>query len=125
VPAGKLGDRRGTLGVLALGIGTFAGAYAGFALAGPGLVVLALAFVGAGLAVAFVETAEHAAVAALAPAGLQGSAFGLLAAVQSFGNLAASAVAGLLWTAVSPRAAFLYLVGWMVAALVLLAQARR
>jgi ATP-dependent Clp protease ATP-binding subunit ClpA len=32
-----------------------------------------------------------------------GSAFGLLAAVQSFGNLAASAIAGLLWTAASPR----------------------
>jgi hypothetical protein len=42
-----------------------------------------------------VETAEHAAVAALAALELRGSAFGLLAAVQSFGNLAASAIAGL------------------------------
>jgi hypothetical protein len=40
-----------------------------------------------------------------------------LAAVQSFGNLAASAIAGLLWTAISPRAAFIYLAGWMVLAL--------
>ena len=45
-------------------------------------------------------------------------AFGLLAAVQSFGNLAASAVAGLLWTAVSPRLAFSYLAAWMGLALV-------
>jgi hypothetical protein len=52
-----------------------------------------------------VETAEHAAVAALAPVELRGSAFGLLAAVQSFGNLAASAIAGLLWTLASPRVA--------------------
>jgi hypothetical protein len=53
------------------------------------------------------ETAEHAAVASLAPIGLRGSAFGLLAAVQGFGNLAASAVAGALWTALSGQAAFL------------------
>jgi MFS family permease len=65
-----------------------------------------------------VETAEHAAVAALAPVELRGSAFGLLAAVQSFGNLAASAIAGLLWTLASPWAAFAYLVAWMVLALV-------
>ena len=32
--------------------------------------------------------------------------------MQALGNFAASAVAGLLWTAVSPRAAFLYLAGW-------------
>jgi len=37
---------------------------------------------------------------------LRGSAFGLLAAVPRFGNLAASSCAGLLWTAASPRVAF-------------------
>ena len=125
VPAGRLGDRRGAVLVLALGVGLFGLAYVGFA-AGPAS-VLALApwFVAAGVAIACVETAEHAAVAALAPVGLRGSAFGLLAAVQSFGNLAASAVAGLLWTAVSPRVAFGYLVVWMGVAVVgLLAAAR-
>jgi hypothetical protein len=40
-------------------------------------------------------------VAALATVELRGLAFGLLAAVQSFGNLAASAIAGLLWTLAS------------------------
>ena len=44
---------------------------------------------------------------------LRGSAFGLLAAVQSFGNLAASVVAGLIWTLISPSAAFVYLAAWM------------
>jgi hypothetical protein len=38
--------------------------------------------------------------------------------VQSFGNLAASAVAGLLWTLASPRLAFAYLVAWMLLALI-------
>jgi hypothetical protein len=42
-------------------------------------------------------------VAALASIELRGSASELLATMQSFGNLAASAIAGLLWTLVSPR----------------------
>ncbi len=71
----------------------------------------------AGSANGFAETAEHAAVAEQAAVSLRGSAFGALAALQALGNLAASAVAGLLWTAVSPRAAFVYLAGWMVVAL--------
>jgi len=46
--------------------------------------------------------------------------------VQSFGNLAASAIAGLLWTAASPRVAFGYLIAWMLLGLVgLLAAGRR
>jgi MFS family permease len=78
------------------------------------------------VAIGCVETAEHAAVAALAPVELRGSAFGLLAAVQSFGNLAASAIAGALWTLISPRVAFAYLVAWMSLALFgLLLAARR
>jgi hypothetical protein len=72
-----------------------------------------------------VETAEHAAVAVGAPAGVRGSAFGLLAAVQSFGNLAASAIAGLIWTVLSPDAAFVYLAGWMLLALAGLVSSRR
>jgi hypothetical protein len=63
-------------------------------------------------------------VAALAPAQLRGSAFGLLAAVQSLGNFFASA-AGLLWTLVSPAAAFGYLVVWMALALIGLLAAQR
>ena len=79
----------------------------------------------AGVAIGCVETAEHAAVAGLAPVELRGSAFGLLAAVQSFGNLAASAIAGLLWTAISPQLAFIYLAGWMLVALLGLLVATR
>jgi MFS family permease len=96
----------------------------GLAFAGASLLVLALFFVTAGIAIGFAETAEHAAVAALAPEELRGSAFGLLAAIQSVGNLAASAVAGGLWTLVSPRAAFLYLAAWMLLALAALAAGR-
>ena len=51
--------------------------------------------------------------------------FGALATIQSFANLAASAVAGALWTLVSPRAAFLYLAGWAAVSVVALAAVRR
>ena len=44
--------------------------------------------------------------------------------MQSFGNLAASAIAGLLWIAASPRVAFACLVAWMLLALAGLAIAR-
>ena len=124
VPGGRIADRRGNVRVLAAGVALFLFAYLGFALVGSSVVVLVLLFAAAGLAIGCVETAEHAAVASLAPSDLRGSAFGLLAATQSFGNLAASVVAGVLWTAISPRAAFLYLAAWMVLSLILLIRAR-
>jgi MFS family permease len=117
VPGGHLGDRRGTLLVLVLGVACFGLAYLGFALTGASILILSLCFIAAGAGIGFAETAEHAAVATHATEELRGSAFGALAAIQSLGNFAASLVAGLLWTAVSPRAAFLYLVAWMVCAL--------
>ncbi len=124
LPAGRLHDRRGSVVVLALGVTAFFVAYAGFALTGGTLVLLAALFLLAGAGKGLVETAEQAAVAVLAPVDLRGSAFGLLAAIQSFGNLAASATAGALWTLVSPRAAFLYLAAWMLVSLVALSRAR-
>jgi hypothetical protein len=66
-----------------------------------------------------------AAVAALAPVAIRGSAFGLLATVQALGNLAASSVAGLLWTLVSPEAAVAYLAAWILLALADLVAAAR
>ena len=71
----------------------------------------------AGIGIGCAETAETAVVARLAPDDIRGSAFGLLAALQAVGNLAASAIAGVLWNAVSPTAAFLYVAAWMLVAL--------
>ncbi len=121
VPAGHLSDRRGPIGVLALGVLAFLAAYVGFAATGAAVVVLAGCFVLAGAAIGFVETAEHAAVAALAPAEIRGSAFGVLAGTQSIGNLVASAVAGILWTAISPGAGLAFAAALMGAALLVLA----
>ena len=86
-----------------------------------GVEQLALVVVGVGAA----ATAETAAVAALAPERLRGSAFGLLAALQALGNLTASVIAGILWTAISPAAAFIYVAAWMALAVIGLAIAGR
>ncbi|MFD8382380.1 MFS transporter [Streptomyces sp. NPDC059679] len=121
VPAGRLADRLGARGpvlVLAGGVAAFAVAYGMFAVTGAVVAVLAVPFVLAGVGIGAVETAQHSAVAALAPKDLRGSAFGMLATVQSLGNLAASTIAGVLWSTVSPTAAFTYLTAWMLLALV-------
>lgn len=119
-PAGRAGDRRGPSLILAVGVGLFLLSYLGFAVELPNLLLLGVSFVVAGVAIGLVETSQHASVASLAPRELRGSAFGLLAGVQSFGNLVASALAGVLWTAFSPTVAFLYLAGWMLVALAVL-----
>jgi MFS family permease len=118
VPAGHHGDRRSPVHVLVGGTAAFAIAYLVLALSGANLPILAIGFILAGIGIGCVETAEHAAVAHLAPEGLRGSAFGLLATVQSLGNFSASALAGLLWTLASPTAAFIYAASWMLLALI-------
>jgi MFS family permease len=125
VPAGHVTDRRGATSVLVVGAFGALAAFVGFALAGTSLALLAALFALAGTGKGAVETAQGAGVALFAPPDLLGSAFGALATIQSFANLAASAVAGALWTLVSPRAAFLYLAGWAAVSVVALAAVRR
>lgn len=117
VPAGHASDRIGPVKVLAGGILFFLMAYLLFVWAGPSLLLLGAGFVLAGAGIGCAETAEHTAVAVLAPPEVRGSAFGVLAAIQSFGNFAASGVAGLVWTLASPEAAFFYIAAWMAVAL--------
>jgi MFS family permease len=106
VPAGRIADRVGARLVFAGGVALFGVAYALFALAGPSVLVLGVAFVFAGVAIGAVETGEHAAVAGLAPDHQRGSAFGLLAGIQSLGDFVASAVIGIIWTIAGPAVAF-------------------
>jgi MFS family permease len=120
-PAGRLGDRRGFTLVLSVGAAAFAGAFLGLAFGGP-LLVLGLWFVAGGLGIACVETAQHAAVATNAPTAVRGSAFGLLAGIQSIGNFVASASAGVLWTVFSAEVAFIYAAACMLLALMVFAR---
>jgi MFS family permease len=125
IPAGHHGDRRGATRVIAFGAMAFLAAYAWFAIGPSGVLGLAPAFVLAGVGIGCAETAEHAAVASLAPEQLRGSAFGMLAAIQAGGNLLASTIAGVLWTAVSPTAAFAFLAAAMAIAVPLIVVAAR
>ena len=124
IPAGGIGDRHGMVRVLAGGVAAFVLAYAGFAAAGASIPWLAVAFALAGVGIGCAETAEHAAVAGLAPERVRGSAFGVLAAVQSVGNVIASTGAGLLYTLASPAAAFATAAALMAISLVVIGASR-
>jgi MFS family permease len=123
VPAGRLGDRRGAVLVLALGVGLFGLAYAGLPPARPASWPPGSSPPGSPSAVSRRPSTPLWPPWPRSSCG--GSAFGLLAAVQSFGNLAASAIAGLLWTLASPRVAFAHLAAWMTLAVVGLLAAGR
>ena len=116
VPGGHLADRHDAVHALVLGASAFALAYVLFAGVGANVPLLLVAFALAGVGIGLAETAEAAAVATHAPEHIRGSAFGLLAIGQSAGNFAASAIAGILWTAISPSAAFGWLAAWMAIA---------
>jgi len=123
--AGHYTDRTGATRVFAVGIAAFGIAYLGLTLNTTAWALLLPWFLLAGIGIGCAETAEHAAVATHAPEDLRGSAFGLLAGIQSLGNLAASGIAGLLWTLLSPTWAFAYLAAWMLIALVALTRTRQ
>ena len=124
ITAGRHGDRHGATRALAAGAASFAAGYLWFA-AGPRQPLALLpTFVLAGIGIGCAETAEHAAVAACTPPDLRGSAFGLLAGIQAAGNLAASTLAGVLRTALSPTAAFVFLAAAMGIAVPLIAASR-
>ena len=109
IPAGRHGDRTSPVGVMAAGAVLFGAGYVWFAIGSHNTAALAPAFILVGLGIGCAETAQAAAVATLAPIDLRGSAFGLLATAQAAANLGASAIAGILWTTVSPTAAFIFL----------------
>jgi len=109
-------DRAGPRKAFTTGACLYAGSYLLFAIGSSGPLLLVTAFLLAGSGIGLAETAESALVARLLPERLRGSGFGLLGGVQSSGDFASSAVVGLLWTAVSPAAGFLYAAAWMLAA---------
>jgi MFS family permease len=109
-------DRRGARAAFGAGACAYIASYALFATGSNGWLVLVLGFVLAGCGIGLAETAESALFAQLLPDRLRGSGFGVLGGVQSLGDFASSAVVGLLWSAVSPAAGFIYAAGWMVIA---------
>jgi MFS family permease len=116
-PAGHFVDRRGPRLVFGAGVALFAAAYAGFALSAHAWPVLLIFFALAGAGMGLTDTAESALVARLLPDELRGSGFGLLGGVQSLGDFVSSVAVGLVWTLVSPSAAFVVAGAWMLLSL--------
>jgi MFS family permease len=106
VVGGDLSDRLGRRTLIALGWVVYALVYAGFA-AVEQLAPLVGIFLAYGLYFGMTEGVEKAWIADLAPAHARGSAFGVYNAVIGIGSLAASLLFGLIWTRISPEAAFL------------------
>ena len=106
-------DRAGPRVSFAAAAVVYVASYLLFAFARGSWPVLLIAFLLAGSGIGLAETAESSLVARLLPDRLRGSGFGLLGGVQSFGDFASSAAVGLLWTAVSPLAGFVYAAAWM------------
>jgi MFS family permease len=106
------------------GAAAFAIAYVGLATDTSNWIALAPWFIAAGIGIGAVETAQHAAVATATPDHVRGSAFGLLAGVQSLGNLIASTTTGIIWTTIGPGWAFGIIGVAMIAATAVLATAQ-
>ena len=102
---GDLSDRLGRRTLIAGGWIVYALVYAGFGYfdSPPAIVVIFLTY---GIYFGLTEGVEKAWVADLAPAGARGTAFGIYNAALGVGGLVSSLMFGVIWTRVSPSAAF-------------------
>ena len=116
--AGQLCDRLSPRKVLGAGAAIYVASYLLFAFDTGAVWLLVAGFVSAGIGIGLAETAESTMVAVALPDDIRGNGFGVLGLVQSFGDLGATVVVGLLWSLVSPTVAFIYAATWMVAAAV-------
>jgi MFS family permease len=105
IVGGRWSDRVGARRAIVSGWLVYALVYAGFAAVQAEWQVWAL-FAVYGLFFGLTEGPEKALLAALAPAGRQGSAFGAYHAAVGMAALPASLLFGVLWQAVGPEAAF-------------------
>jgi MFS family permease len=117
---GILSDRVGRRTTIGSGWLVYAIVYGGFGVFDAPAVVVAI-FLSYGLYFGLTEGVEKAWVADMAPAGSRGTAFGIYNAVLGAGSLAASLLFGLIWTRVSPHAAFMTGAGLALIATILLA----
>jgi MFS family permease len=103
---GELSDRLGRRRLIAAGWLFYAAVYAGFAWVQSPAVLIGI-FLAYGIYFGLTEGVEKAWIADLAPVPRRGTAFGYYNATIGAGALIASLLFGLIWTRVSPTAAFL------------------
>jgi MFS family permease len=102
---GDLSDRLGRRGLIGAGWAVYALVYAGFGYFESPAAIIAI-FLSYGIYFGLTEGVEKAWVADLAPARTRGTAFGVYYAALGVGGLVSSLMFGLIWTRVSPSAAF-------------------
>ncbi len=102
---GDLSDRLGRRTLIAAGWFGYALVYAGFGYFDSPATIIVI-FLGYGTYFGLTEGVEKAWVADLAPAGARGTAFGIYNAALGIGGLVSSVMFGIIWTRVSPSAAF-------------------
>jgi len=104
-PAGRLSDKLGRRGIIAVGWFIYAIVYLGFALSSS-LWQMWLLFAAYGIYYGIVEGVARAFVADMVPVERRGTAYGLYHGVIGLTLLPASLIAGWLWDAVNPAAPF-------------------
>jgi MFS family permease len=122
-PFGKLSDRIGRRRVILAGWGFYALVYLGFALSGA-VWQIAVLWALYGLYYAMTEGAVKSLVADLTPSAQRGAGYGWLNGVIGLMALPASLIAGLLWQAIAPSAAFVFGAAMAGAAMALMTQVR-
>ena len=103
---GELSDRFGRRTLIGVGWIFYAAVYAGFAALDSPAMLIAV-FLAYGAYFGMTEGVEKAWIADLAPVNARGTAFGYYNATLGVGALLSSVVFGVIWTRVSPDAAFL------------------
>lgn len=116
---GEASDRFGRRNTIAFGWLFYAIVYAAFAFIDDGAWLITV-FLAYGIYFGFTEGVEKAWIADLAPLSLRGTAFGYYNAVIGVGALLSSLIFGLIWTRISPEAAFLAGAALAIAATLLL-----
>ncbi|HEX8673715.1 MAG TPA: MFS transporter [Longimicrobium sp.] len=119
IVGGRLSDRSGARGAITAGWAVYALVYAGFAVAGAPWQAWAL-FLVYGLFYGLTEAPEKSLVAALAPEGARGRAFGAYHFIVGIVALPASLLFGMLWDVFGAATAFYAGAGLAAAAALLL-----
>ena len=123
-PIGALSDKVRRIALLALGylvaVATISGFAAAFFFQWTNLPYLFFLFALAGVFIAAEDTLESTITADHIPTETRGIGMGILGTVNGIGDFGASVIVGLLWTAVSPVAAFVFSAVLMLAGAIVL-----
>ena len=126
-PVGALSDSWGRRGLLSMGyaLGAVVSVVLGVLLAHglAGIAWLVFVFAAAGIMQGIVDTLEGAMIADFVNIEIRGTAYGVLGTVNGIGDLASSAIVGLLWT-LHPMWGFGYAAVAMVAGAIFIQRAR-